>query len=93
MARYADRRARLLLRSATKGPRRLQRLAEAAQPSVGLTRAFRNTSELNVSGGDDYVRKERLAAGTVSNGVPPVIRAIVAELGKRVFDHEVDYGV
>jgi creatinine amidohydrolase/Fe(II)-dependent formamide hydrolase-like protein len=44
-------------------------------------------------GGDEYVRKDRLAAGTADNGIVGDARPASSELGKRVFDMKVDYGV
>jgi creatinine amidohydrolase/Fe(II)-dependent formamide hydrolase-like protein len=44
-------------------------------------------------GGDNYVRKKRLAAGDGKNGIVGDSRPATAELGKRVFDMKVEYGV
>jgi creatinine amidohydrolase len=52
-----------------------------------------DTSELMYLGGDAYVRKDKLAAGDGKNGIAGDSRPSTAELGKRVFDMKVDYGV
>jgi creatinine amidohydrolase/Fe(II)-dependent formamide hydrolase-like protein len=51
-----------------------------------------DTSELMYLGGDDYVRKDRLVAGSPDNGVVGDPRQSSPDLGKRVFDMKVDYG-
>jgi creatinine amidohydrolase len=60
---------------------------------VGTHASIPDTSELMYLGGDDYVRKERLAVGNSENGVSGDPRQSSVELGKRVFDMKVDYGV
>jgi creatinine amidohydrolase/Fe(II)-dependent formamide hydrolase-like protein len=42
--------------------------------------------------GKDYVRKDRIVAGSPDNGITGDPRRSSAELGKRVFDMKVDYG-
>jgi creatinine amidohydrolase len=59
---------------------------------VGTHASIPDTSELMYLGGAEYVRKERLAAGTADNGVVGDPRPSSAKLGKRVFDMKVDYG-
>jgi creatinine amidohydrolase/Fe(II)-dependent formamide hydrolase-like protein len=44
-------------------------------------------------GGDAYVRKDKLAAGNGKNGIVGDARPSTSELGKRVFDMKVEYGV
>jgi creatinine amidohydrolase/Fe(II)-dependent formamide hydrolase-like protein len=60
---------------------------------VGSHASIPDTSELMYLGGADYVRKERLVAGSPDNGIVGDPRPSSAELGKRVFDMKVDYGV
>jgi creatinine amidohydrolase/Fe(II)-dependent formamide hydrolase-like protein len=60
---------------------------------VGSHASIPDTSELMYLGGDEYVRKDRLVAGTPDNGIVGDPRRSSAELGKRVFDMKVDYGV
>ena len=60
---------------------------------VGTHASIPDTSELMYLGGDDYVRKNRLATGSPDNGITGDPRPSSAELGKRVFDMKVDYGV
>jgi creatinine amidohydrolase/Fe(II)-dependent formamide hydrolase-like protein len=60
---------------------------------VGTHASIPDTSELMYLGGDNYVRKERLAAGNPENGIVGDPRRSSAELGKRVFDMKVEYGV
>jgi creatinine amidohydrolase/Fe(II)-dependent formamide hydrolase-like protein len=44
-------------------------------------------------GGEEYVRKNRLVAGSPDNGIVGDPRPSSSELGKRVFDMKVDYAV
>ena len=44
-------------------------------------------------GGDEYVRKDRIVLGNANNGIVGDPRPSSKELGKRVFDLKVDYGV
>jgi creatinine amidohydrolase/Fe(II)-dependent formamide hydrolase-like protein len=60
---------------------------------VGTHASIPDTSELMYLGGEEYVRKDRLAAGNGKNGVVGDPRKSSAELGKQVFDMKVDYGV
>jgi creatinine amidohydrolase len=60
---------------------------------VGTHASIPDTSELMYLGGEDYVRKDRIVAGTPQNGIAGDPRPSSAELGKRVFDMKVDYGV
>lgn len=60
---------------------------------VGTHASIPDTSELMYLGGEEYVRKDRLAAGNSENGITGDPRPASAELGKRVFDMKVDYGV
>lgn len=60
---------------------------------VGRHASIPDTSELMYLGGDAYVRRERLVAGHPDNGIVGDPRLSSAELGKRVFDMKVDYGV
>jgi creatinine amidohydrolase/Fe(II)-dependent formamide hydrolase-like protein len=59
---------------------------------VGTHASIPDTSELMYLGGDEYVRKDRLAAGTPENGIVGDSRPSSPELGKRVFDMKVEYG-
>ena len=52
-----------------------------------------DTSELMYLGGDTYVRKSKLATGDGKNGIVGDSRPSTPELGKRVFDMKVEYGV
>jgi creatinine amidohydrolase len=52
-----------------------------------------DTSELMYLGGDAYVRKGKLAVGDGKNGVVGDSRPSTPEIGKRVFDMKVEYGV
>jgi len=52
-----------------------------------------DTSELMYLGGEAYVRKSKLAAGDGKNGIVGDARPSTPELGKRVFDMKVEYGV
>jgi creatinine amidohydrolase/Fe(II)-dependent formamide hydrolase-like protein len=52
-----------------------------------------DTSEMMYLGGDALVRPDKLAAGDGANGITGDSRPATAELGKRVFDMKVDYGV
>jgi creatinine amidohydrolase len=63
------------------------------QLPVGTHASIPDTSELMYLGGEDYVRKSRLAAGSPDNGIVGDSRPSSPELGKRVFDMKVDYGV
>jgi hypothetical protein len=60
---------------------------------VGTHASIPDTSELMYLGGDDFVRKNRLVIGSADNGITGDPRRASAELGKRVFDMKVDYGV
>ena len=60
---------------------------------VGTHASIPDTSELMYLGGEDYVRKNRLQPGNGSNGIVGDPRPSTPELGKRVFDMKVDYGV
>jgi creatinine amidohydrolase len=60
---------------------------------VGTHASIPDTSELMYLGGDEYVRKDRLQPGNSTNGVSGDPRPSTPELGKRVFDMKVDYGV
>jgi creatinine amidohydrolase len=60
---------------------------------VGTHASIPDTSELMYLGGDEYVRKDRLVAGSRDNGIAGDPRRSSPELGKRVFDMKVDYGV
>ncbi|HUQ93429.1 MAG TPA: creatininase family protein [Bryobacteraceae bacterium] len=60
---------------------------------VGTHASIPDTSELMYLGGEEYVRKARLANGTIGNGIVGDPRPSSPELGKRVFDMKVDYGV
>ena len=57
---------------------------------VGTHASIPDTSELMYLGGDDYVRKDRLVAGSPDNGIAGDPRRSSPELGKRVFDMKVD---
>ena len=63
------------------------------QLPVGTHASIPDTSELMYLGGEEYVRKSRLAAGSPDNGIVGDARPSSRELGKRVFDMKVDYGV
>jgi creatinine amidohydrolase len=67
-------------------------LQQHAYP-VGSHASIPDTSELMYLGGDDYVRKDRLVIGNPDNGIVGDPRRSSPELGKRVFDMKVDYGV
>jgi creatinine amidohydrolase/Fe(II)-dependent formamide hydrolase-like protein len=60
---------------------------------VGAHASIPDTSELMYLGGEEFVRRDRLAAGHPDNGIVGDARPASAELGKRVFDMKVDYGV
>jgi len=60
---------------------------------VGTHASIPDTSELMYLGGEEYVRKDRLVAGSPDNGITGDPRRASKELGKRVFDMKVDYGV
>ncbi|MBK5291069.1 MAG: creatininase family protein [Acidobacteriia bacterium] len=60
---------------------------------VGTHASIPDTSELLYLGGDDYVRKDRLVAGSADNGIAGDPRPSTSELGKRVFDMKVNYGL
>ena len=60
---------------------------------VGTHASIPDTSELMYLGGDDYVRKDRVVLGNSNNGITGDPRPSTPELGKRVFDMKVDYGV
>ena len=60
---------------------------------VGTHASIPDTSELMYLGGEEYVRKDRLVAGNSNNGIVGDPRPSSPELGKRVFDMKVDYGV
>lgn len=60
---------------------------------VGTHASIPDTSELMYLGGEEYVRKKRVTYGTKDNGITGDPRPSTAELGKRVFDMKVDYGV
>jgi creatinine amidohydrolase/Fe(II)-dependent formamide hydrolase-like protein len=60
---------------------------------VGTHASIPDTSELMYLGGDEYVRKDRLVVGSPDNGIAGDPRRSSPELGKRVFDMKVDYGV
>ena len=63
------------------------------QLPVGTHASIPDTSELMYLGGEEYVRKDRLVAGNSNNGIVGDPRPSSPELGKRVFDMKVDYGV
>ncbi|MEX2264625.1 MAG: creatininase family protein [Bryobacteraceae bacterium] len=63
------------------------------QLPVGTHASIPDTSQLMYLGGDEYVRKDRLVTGSPDNGIVGDPRKSSAELGKRVFDMKVDYGV
>jgi creatinine amidohydrolase/Fe(II)-dependent formamide hydrolase-like protein len=60
---------------------------------VGTHASIPDTSELMYLGGEEFVRKNRLVIGSPDNGITGDPRKASAELGKRVFDMKVDYGV
>ena len=60
---------------------------------VGTHASIPDTSELMYLGGEDYVRKNRIVTGSPDNGIVGDPRPSSSELGKRVFDMKVDYGV
>ncbi len=60
---------------------------------VGTHASIPDTSELMYLGGDEYVRKDRIVLGNANNGIVGDPRPSSKELGKRVFDMKVDYGV
>ena len=59
---------------------------------VGTHASIPDTSELMFLG-KEYVRKDRIVAGSPDNGIAGDPRRSSPELGKRVFDMKVDYGV
>ena len=63
------------------------------QYPVGTHASIPDTSELMYLGGEEFVRKDRLVIGSKDNGITGDPRRASAELGKRVFDMKVDYGV
>lgn len=63
------------------------------QLPVGAHASIPDTSQLMYLGGEEYVRKNRLTLGSPDNGIVGDPRRSSAELGKRVFDMKVDYGV
>ena len=60
---------------------------------VGTHASIPDTSELMYLGGDTFVRKDRIVLGDKDNGIVGDPRPSSGELGKRVFDMKVDYGV
>ena len=60
---------------------------------VGSHASIPDTSELMYLGGADYVRQDRIVLGDKDNGIVGDPRPSSAELGKRVFDMKVEYGV
>lgn len=60
---------------------------------VGTHASIPDTSELMYLGGEEYVRKDRLVLGNKDNGIVGDPRPATADLGKRVFDMKVEYGV
>jgi creatinine amidohydrolase len=60
---------------------------------VGTHASIPDTSQLMYLGGEDYVRKNRIVTGSPDNGITGDPRPSSAELGKRVFEMKVDYGV
>jgi creatinine amidohydrolase/Fe(II)-dependent formamide hydrolase-like protein len=60
---------------------------------VGTHASIPDTSELMYLGGEEYVRKNRIVNGDPGNGITGDPRRSSAELGKRVFDMKVNYGV
>jgi creatinine amidohydrolase/Fe(II)-dependent formamide hydrolase-like protein len=60
---------------------------------VGTHASIPDTSELMYLGGEEYVRKNKLELGNRKNGITGDPRPSSADLGKRVFDMKVDYGV
>jgi creatinine amidohydrolase/Fe(II)-dependent formamide hydrolase-like protein len=60
---------------------------------VGTHASIPDTSEMMYLGGDAWVRRKKLAAGDGTNGISGDARPSSPELGKRVFDMKVDYGV
>lgn len=60
---------------------------------VGTHASIPDTSELMYLGGEQYVRKDRLVLGKPENGIVGDPRRASPDLGKRVFDMKVDYGV
>lgn len=60
---------------------------------VGTHASIPDTSELMYLGGEAYVRRDRIVLGRPDNGIAGDPRPSSAELGKRVFDMKVDYGV
>ena len=63
------------------------------QLPVGSHASIPDTSELMYLGGEGFVRQDRLVAGRPDNGIVGDPRPSSPELGKRVFDMKVDYGV
>ncbi len=60
---------------------------------VGTHASIPDTSELMFLGGEEYVRKKRLTLGNKENGITGDPRPATPELGKRVFEMKVEYGV
>ncbi len=60
---------------------------------VGTHASIPDTSELMYLGGEEYVRKARIVNGSPENGIVGDPRPASRELGKRVFDMKVEYGV
>jgi len=60
---------------------------------VGTHASIPDTSELLYLGGETLVRKDKIVLGNKENGIAGDPRPSSAELGKRVFDMKVDYGV
>ena len=60
---------------------------------VGTHASIPDTSELMYLGAEEYVRKARIENGNAENGVVGDPRPSSPELGRRVFDMKVDYGV
>lgn len=60
---------------------------------VGTHASIPDTSELMYLGGEEDVRRNRLVTGTADNGIVGDPRPSSPELGKRVFDMKVEYGV
>ncbi len=60
---------------------------------VGTHASVPDTSEMLYLGGDQWVRRDKIAAGNGSNGVSGDPRPSSPELGKQFFDLRVKYGV
>lgn len=60
---------------------------------VGTHASIPDTSELMYLGGEEYVRKDRIVKGNGENGITGDPRPSSKEIGKRVFDMKVEYGV